>query len=151
MNENYDQRIDALTDADYRKRPAIRFTYKNHEGTTDERHAVPLEIHYGSNEWHKEPQYFLRAYDLDRKAIRDFALANILTGMTPYLSYSSPPKPEADRASRPDQSDKESLLRVYCEHEAEVNAIWMELGEEAVMKDAVEEYLRRKGGVVEKT
>ena len=41
------------------------------------REIVPKEISFSSNEWHKEEQWFLIAYDLEKKADRTFACKNL--------------------------------------------------------------------------
>lgn len=52
----------------------IRFTYTNWKGETAERRAVPIYLFFGTTEWHKEPGWLLRAFDMDKLAERDFAL-----------------------------------------------------------------------------
>lgn len=37
-----------------------------------------MEVWYGTTEWHKQPQWFLKAQDHSRQAIRDFALSDFL-------------------------------------------------------------------------
>lgn len=54
-----------------------RFTYANYEGVVSARRVVPFGIWFGSTPWHKEKQWLLRAYDLDKGADRDFALVDI--------------------------------------------------------------------------
>lgn len=54
------------------------FMYRNHRGEVAERHVIPISPHWGSTEWHPEPQWLLQAYDLDKAAIRDFAMDDIL-------------------------------------------------------------------------
>jgi predicted DNA-binding transcriptional regulator YafY len=55
----------------------IRFTYTNHRGETARRRVKPIELYHGSTAWHPEPQWLLRAWDLDKDNHRDFALAGI--------------------------------------------------------------------------
>lgn len=42
-----------------------------------------MEIWYGTTEWHKQPQWFLKAQDHSRNAIRDFALSDFLGDQEP--------------------------------------------------------------------
>jgi predicted DNA-binding transcriptional regulator YafY len=55
----------------------VRFTYTNWRGETSERIAEPTDIWYGSSEWHPEPQWFLSACDLEKDAMRDFAIRDM--------------------------------------------------------------------------
>jgi len=57
--------------------PSARIRYTNHRGETSIRNVIPQDIRYGANGWHPEPQWFLVAYDLDRKAMRYFAMRSI--------------------------------------------------------------------------
>jgi predicted DNA-binding transcriptional regulator YafY len=52
-------------------------TYTNHRGETAERTARPVKLYHGATEWHPEPQWLLHAWDDDKQAFRDFALAGI--------------------------------------------------------------------------
>lgn len=53
----------------------ITFLYKNYRGEVSTRRIIPLSISFDSNEWHPEPQWLLRARDMDKLgAIRLFAL-----------------------------------------------------------------------------
>lgn len=54
----------------------LKLTYTNWRGETAERTIVPLSVWYGSTEWHPEPQWLLKAYDMEKGAQRDFALAD---------------------------------------------------------------------------
>lgn len=50
--------------------------YKNWRGQISTRRIEMREFHYGSTEWHPDPCLLLRAYDLDKEAIRDFRVAD---------------------------------------------------------------------------
>lgn len=52
----------------------VTLTYTNWRGETAERSIVPRGVWYGSTEWHPEPQWLLRAFDVKKQADRDFAL-----------------------------------------------------------------------------
>lgn len=51
--------------------------YTNHRGERMKRLVEPVRLHWGATEWHPEPQFFLRAYDSQKRALRDFAVKNI--------------------------------------------------------------------------
>lgn len=55
----------------------VRILYTNHRGEVGWRRIFPQHIVCGSTDWHPEVQWLLRAFDLDRKAERDFALKDI--------------------------------------------------------------------------
>ena len=56
--------------------PPLRITYRNWRGEVSERNIVPQSVWFGATEWHPEPQWLLSALDLDKGAVRDFALAD---------------------------------------------------------------------------
>lgn len=56
----------------------IDFTYTNWKGETSPRKAIVEEFIYGSNEWHKEPQFLIKGFDLDKESMRTFAAKDIL-------------------------------------------------------------------------
>lgn len=62
----------------------VSFEYNNYEGHQAWRNAAPITIWWGSTEWHKEEQWFLKAFDIDKKAVRDFAILDIMSGYSPY-------------------------------------------------------------------
>lgn len=57
--------------------------YTNYRGETKDYRIQPLELFWSpTNQYHPEPQFLLRALDLDRNAYRDFAIKDI-HGVTP--------------------------------------------------------------------
>ncbi|MBN8187567.1 hypothetical protein JF540_12790 [Salipiger thiooxidans] len=54
----------------------VTFTYTNWRGETAQRTAVPKSLWFGVTEWHPEPGWLMTAYDLEKAADRDFALAD---------------------------------------------------------------------------
>lgn len=54
---------------------AVRYT--NWKGETSLRNIEPIEIFFGSNEFHPESQWLLRCFDADKKAERTFAMKDI--------------------------------------------------------------------------
>jgi predicted DNA-binding transcriptional regulator YafY len=55
----------------------IKIVYTNYKGETGLRTIIPKEIIFNSNEYHKEEQWLLIAFDLDKNAERTFALKDI--------------------------------------------------------------------------
>lgn len=47
------------------------------------RTVVPQEIWFGSNEWHKVDQWMMRALDIEKGEVRDFALVDICFDHSP--------------------------------------------------------------------
>jgi len=75
--DNKDKALrEALVEAPRRGHPAT-FKYANWKGEESTRTVVPDKIWFGTTKWHPTPQYFLRAYDLDKRAWRDFAMKDI--------------------------------------------------------------------------
>lgn len=56
----------------------LQFIYKNYRGEVSERVVIPVGIWSGSTEWHPEPQFLLKAFDVRKSAYRDFALNDVL-------------------------------------------------------------------------
>ena len=57
---------------------ALKVVYKNYEGKVGNRKIIPLEVYFGSNEYHKEEQWLMKVWDLDKKALRDYAVKDII-------------------------------------------------------------------------
>lgn len=55
----------------------LSFVYRNWRGEVSQRRVRPLGIRFGSTEWHPEPQWLLRAVDLDKDEEREFAMRDI--------------------------------------------------------------------------
>lgn len=62
------------------KARTVYIGYTNYRGDYDaNRRIVPLgTVFYGVTAWHKEPQWLLHAFDLDRQAERTFAIKDIV-------------------------------------------------------------------------
>ena len=56
----------------------LNFEYKNWKNETKIRVVIPESIWYGSTEFHKEEQWFLKAFDIEKSADRDFAVKDII-------------------------------------------------------------------------
>lgn len=57
----------------------VKLLYRNYRGEVSNRTITPLKPWYGSTEWHPEPQWLLKAFDHEKDAERDFALADFGT------------------------------------------------------------------------
>ncbi len=55
----------------------IKVTYKNYRGEVAERAIVPQKIFWGNTEWHQDEQWLLEVFDVDRNAVRVYALCDI--------------------------------------------------------------------------
>lgn len=55
----------------------IGFHYVNWQGKESQRSVIVRQIYYGNTEYHKEDQWLLEAYDVDKKAIRVFAIRDM--------------------------------------------------------------------------
>jgi predicted DNA-binding transcriptional regulator YafY len=58
----------------------VTIDYTNHEGERRERKIKPVRIWFGETEFHKGRQWFLHAYDHEKREYRDFAMKDIWTG-----------------------------------------------------------------------
>jgi len=76
--------------------PAFVFTYRNHRGVSGVRRVIPIEPRFGTTEWHPEPQWLLRAFDLDKQSEREFAMSEIApVPPTHWRHQPAPPKGDA--------------------------------------------------------
>jgi predicted DNA-binding transcriptional regulator YafY len=55
----------------------FRFSYTNWEGKTANRTIQPVGLYWGHTSYHPEDQWILVAWDMDKKAIRHFALKDM--------------------------------------------------------------------------
>lgn len=53
------------------------FTYLNWRKEVARRTVRPICIWFGATEWHPEQQWFMRAVDLEKDQIRDFAMKDM--------------------------------------------------------------------------
>jgi len=52
------------------------------KGERGVRRVKPIKLWWGSTQWHPEPQWLLKAMDLDKDAERDFAVKEIVKFMS---------------------------------------------------------------------
>lgn len=57
----------------------LKVVYKNWRGEIGERKIIPLGVKFSKNKFHKEEQWFLRVWDLDREEYRDYSIKDILS------------------------------------------------------------------------
>lgn len=55
----------------------LEVIYTNYRNETATRVLRPLELWFGTSEYHPEEQYFLKALDCERMVTRDFALKDM--------------------------------------------------------------------------
>jgi len=55
---------------------SLRFNYTNWRGEAAERWATPISVRFGTSEWHRKPQWLMRAFDHDKGEEREFALTD---------------------------------------------------------------------------
>lgn len=55
----------------------LKILYTNYKGETSVRNIIPQEIYYGKTEWHPQEQWLLQATDVDKGAVRTFAVKDI--------------------------------------------------------------------------
>lgn len=63
--------------AELKPEKIVKFKYKNYRGEVAWRSVEPIEIRFGSTDWHPEPQWLLRALDVEKNAEREFAIKDI--------------------------------------------------------------------------
>ena len=56
---------------------AIKVVYKNWRGEEAVRNIIPIGLYWGSTEYHKDKQWLLDVYDIDKDANRTYAFKDI--------------------------------------------------------------------------
>lgn len=59
------------------KKRVVSIVYTNWKGETRVRKIVPESVWFGKTEWHAEDQWLLKALDVEKNAMRDFAMRDI--------------------------------------------------------------------------
>ncbi len=57
---------------------AIPVRYKNWKGEVAVRNIIPLSVFYGSNDFHKDVQWLMKVWDMEKQDYRTYALKDIL-------------------------------------------------------------------------
>lgn len=55
----------------------MKIRYTNYKGVTSDRNIIPLLPYFGSSEYHPEKQWLLKVWDIDKRAMRSFAIKDI--------------------------------------------------------------------------
>lgn len=84
----------------------IEIGYTNHRGEWSKRRLIPIRVWYGSTAWHG-PQWLLEAFDLDKSALRDFALKDF--GVSPRLA------PQLDINFKVDPTEAETTAEMLAD------------------------------------
>jgi len=61
----------------------MEFGYTNWRGVFGYRKAIPMDVREAATEWHPRSQWLLRAWDTEKDAERDFALADFFGRLPP--------------------------------------------------------------------
>lgn len=56
----------------------IKFKYVNWQGETGIRTVKPIKLWFGTTEFHPDNHWFLKAFDIDKDAERDYAIEDIV-------------------------------------------------------------------------
>lgn len=60
-----------------KNKEVVKILYTNWKNETRYRIIKPISIEFKSTEWHKEEQWILNAVDIEKNAIRNFAIKDI--------------------------------------------------------------------------
>ena len=55
----------------------LKIDYTNWRGERRERLIQPLDLYFTSDQWHTTPQWLIRAVDVEKGEVRNFAVLNI--------------------------------------------------------------------------
>lgn len=56
----------------------LHILYKNYKGQTSERVIIPINVWYGTTEYHPKAGWLLTCWDVEKKAYRDFSMVDIV-------------------------------------------------------------------------
>lgn len=62
---------------EFNENEKVKILYTNWKGITAYRNIIPKSIEFKSTDWHKEQQWILNAFDIEKKADRGFAIKDI--------------------------------------------------------------------------
>jgi hypothetical protein len=62
---------------EFLKHQDLIFDYVNWRGVKSKRRVRTEKIYWGSTEYHKEPQWIMLAFDIDKQAYREFAMKDM--------------------------------------------------------------------------
>lgn len=55
----------------------VKILYQNYRGEISYRDILPGKIWFGATNWHKEEQWLLEAHDIEKGALRNFAIKDV--------------------------------------------------------------------------
>lgn len=59
------------------QKQVVEILYTNYRGETSRRKILPEKIWFGATDWHPEPQWLIDALDIEKGALRNFAMKDI--------------------------------------------------------------------------
>jgi len=62
----------------YKSNKLVKVKYKNWQGEISIRTIIPQNIYYGNTEYHKEDQWLLEVWDVEKDAPRTYAMLDII-------------------------------------------------------------------------
>lgn len=77
LNDHYGPIPDKITLPFAGGAPKIRATYKNWKGNVRQRVIQPHQLFFGVTEHHPDPQWLMEALDIEKSAMRSFALRDL--------------------------------------------------------------------------
>jgi hypothetical protein len=105
------QAPDAAQPVRVERLPDLTFWYRNYRGEVSQRRVVIRNLRWASNEYHKEPQWLLFAYDMDKEAEREFTVRDMAP--TEQALYTAPPRPDAVREALEALTEIRELEKEY--------------------------------------
>jgi hypothetical protein len=130
---DYEVRIRSALGSPPASSKPLRLAYRNHCGEVAERTIIPKSIRFGATEWHPEPQWLLLAFDLDKRADREFTMQDFCP---PTRSYA-----EGWRAYHEQAEGEITRLRELLRSQHEV----IDIGREDVVYDICIDAIRALG------
>jgi predicted DNA-binding transcriptional regulator YafY len=75
----------------YDEERQVTIGYTNHRGEHSMRRILPIKIWFGATHWHPQPQWLLKAIDIEKDNYRDFALRDVDSGSFKAVAAVAPP------------------------------------------------------------
>ena len=61
----------------YEEERQVTIDYTNYRGETSTRRIFPVKLYWGTSPYHLQPQWLLKAIDVEKDLYRDFAVCSI--------------------------------------------------------------------------
>lgn len=87
----------------------VKFVYRNWKGEIADRLVTPIDMIFDVNDFHDDAQWFLVAYDQKKKAIRNFAIQDIIGPITPVVARNNRVKHETNAVYVKRMHEQEAL------------------------------------------